>query len=123
MNGIEAPNEKAEFKTIIDLMWEESLNLQEILSSRYLFQSIVQRINEDLFGSSMSFGYHVVENYPISPPVKRMVWQALRIIKELIKVNHGKLPDKIFLEVAREEGKKKNAPDRENNNCLNSIKI
>ena len=112
LKGIEAPNEKAEFKTIIDLMWEESLNLQEILSSRYLFQSIVQRINEDLFGSNMSFGYHVVENYPISPPVKRMVWQALRIIKELIKVNHGKLPDKIFLEVAREEGKKERTRSR-----------
>lgn len=106
LDGIEAPNEKAEFKTIVDLMWEESLNLQEVLSSRYLFKDIVQQINDDLIGSSRSFSYNAIENYPVSPAVKRMVWQAIRIIKELIKVNHGKAPSKIFLEVAREEGEK-----------------
>jgi CRISPR-associated endonuclease Csn1 len=106
LNGIEAPNKKAEFKSIIDMMWEENLNLMEIMSDRFLFHSIVQRINDDLLGSNRSFSYQVVDNFPVSPPVKRMVWQALRIIKELIKVNHGQPPAKIFLEVAREEGEK-----------------
>ena len=106
LNEIEAPNEKAEFKTIIDMMWEESVNLMQIMSVRFLFQAIVQNLNDDLLGSNQSFGYHIVDNYPISPPVKRMVWQTLRIIKEIIKVNHGQAPAKIFMEVAREEGEK-----------------
>lgn len=106
LNEIEAPNDKAEFKTIIGMMWEDSLNLMEIMSDRFLFLSIVQHINDDLLVSNLSFGYHLVENFPVSPSVKRMVWQALKIIKELIKVNHGQPPAKIFLEVAREEGEK-----------------
>lgn len=106
LNGISALNQDNQFKTILDLMWEESLNLMQVLAEYPSLRDQIQYLNDQILGAEQNFGYQIVENYPISPPVKRMVWQTLRIIKELIKVNRGTPPSKIFLEVAREEGEK-----------------
>lgn len=114
LNGIHALNTANEFKTIVEIMWDESLNLMEVLAKYSTLRDQIQYNNDQLLQADRTFGYHIVDNYPISPPVKRMVWQALRIIKELIKVNHGQAPKKIFLEVAREEGEKVRTVSRKN---------
>lgn len=97
-------NEKTgEHYSIIDIMRDNRLNLQEILfSEKYNILSIINDYNYSLKGGEKSFVETVEESY-LSPSVKRPVLKALYIIEEIIKLNKGVAPQKIFLEVTRSE--------------------
>ena len=41
----------------------------------------------------------------LSAPVKRMIWQTIKIMNELTEVM-GKTPDRVYVELPREEGEK-----------------
>ena len=56
----------------------------------------------------------VVEDLYVSPKVKRPVYQALKITKEIVKTQNGKTPDKIFIEMARGPEEKKRTVSRKN---------
>ena len=89
--------------SIIEIMWNTNQNLQEIIfNSRYDLEATLDKLNDqqkdDLF-------YEDVEKLYCSPSVKRGVWQAIKIIKE-IKNTIGTMPEKIFVEVTRSDEKK-----------------
>lgn len=92
-------------RTLIGAMWETNDNLMELLSDQYTYTEILsgklQRAEKPL----CEWEIEDLEDLYLSAPVKRMVWQTMSILRELEQVL-GHAPDRIFVEMAREEGKK-----------------
>lgn len=96
-----ADRETGEVLTIISRMWNENVNLMECLSDKYTYLDTIQ---DEARGISKSFDeiqYDDLEELYISAPVRRMVWQTILVVKELVKVMGGP-PSKIFVEMARD---------------------
>jgi CRISPR-associated endonuclease Csn1 len=111
LNGITTHCKDGQQRTLLQMMWENNLNLNELLAPPYEFSKAIESANAALLGTKNNLGYALVRDYPCSPSVKKMVWQALKVTHEVIKVN-GCPPQKIFIEVAREEGEKKRTTSR-----------
>jgi CRISPR-associated endonuclease Csn1 len=111
LNGLTTPCKDGQDRSLLQMMWENNLNLNELLGAQYGFTKAREAANSALMGSQNKLGYALVKEYPCSPSVKKMVWQALKVTNELIKVNDC-LPKKIFIEMAREEGEKKRTTSR-----------
>ncbi len=98
-----------ELLNIITALWQDNLNLMQLLySERYDFKTAVGKANAEKDNDSIR---KAVEQLYVSPKIKRPIYQALLIIKELVKTQ-GCVPEKIFLEVARYEGEKKRTKSR-----------
>lgn len=88
---------------ILDIMFETNQNINEILhNDLYQFLKLIQAENGEL---NNDVQYEDLEKLYISPAVRRGVWQSLCMADEYIKAI-GRIPDKIFIEVTREEGLK-----------------
>ncbi|MDO4967363.1 MAG: type II CRISPR RNA-guided endonuclease Cas9 [Candidatus Saccharibacteria bacterium] len=90
---------------IIDALYNTNNNLMELLGGEFEFKTKIDEFNENEDKGNKGVTYEDVKNLYCSPAVKRTVWQAIKIIKELVKVEKCP-PEKIFLEVARGEDEK-----------------
>lgn len=89
--------------SVLDLLYETNQNLNEILfDEQYNFEKLIQEENGE---SNGEITYEELENLYVSPAVRRGVWQACCMADEYVRAI-GSIPDKIFIEVTREEGKK-----------------
>lgn len=104
LNGITAINKTTgEIVTILDVLFDTNENLNEILNDEnYNFAEVIESEN-GLADSKVN--YSSVEELYVSPAVRRGIWQTLGIIDEYVEAI-GKTPDKIFVEVTREDGQK-----------------
>ena len=104
LNGITAINKTTgEIVTILDVLFDTNENLNEILNDEnYNFAEVIESEN-GLADSKVD--YSSVEELYVSPAVRRGIWQTLGIIDEYVEAI-GKTPDKIFVEVTREDGQK-----------------
>lgn len=93
--------ETGEIRTLIDRMWNENLNLNECLSQRYTYLDEVRKKAKHIAESFEEFEYSDLDDLYLSAPVKRMVWQTVKIVNEIIRVL-GSYPKKIFIEMARD---------------------
>lgn len=93
--------ETGEFTNIIGILRETNLNLMEIINDPEI--GIVDELTPKEAISKLS--YETIEEMRLSPKVKRQLWQAIKIVKEIEKVM-GYKPERIFIEVAREKGEK-----------------
>lgn len=102
INKYEVPKEY-EQKSIIDVMRETELNfMQTITSSNYKFDEMIKKENKI---DVTKLSYSLVEELATSPATKRGIYQALKIVDELVKFM-GCNPTNIILEMAREENNK-----------------
>lgn len=102
LGGIEAINpETGELTNIIGLLWDTNYNLMELIHDQRT--GIPEQINNRQPISILS--YSVVDEARVSPKVKRQIWQALRIVKEIEHVMRHK-PKKVFIEMTRYAGEK-----------------
>ena len=95
---------------IIDMMWEHSLNLMELLSNKYKFLESLDKIKEVKVINKLNYE-NIMEDLVLSPSVKRSVWQTLRIIEEIKKIMKYD-PKKVFVEVTRKEDIVKTTKDK-----------
>lgn len=109
--GISAAGPDGQLRTVLGMMWDYNYNLQEVLASQFGFKEQIDSLNREVMGTDRTLSYRVVQEYPASPSVRKMSWQALKVVKELTGVMK-RAPEKIFLEVAREEGKKERTTSR-----------
>lgn len=93
-----------EVLNIISAMRQTSYNLMELLGSRFGYGQAIEERNRKEEGQGR-ITYKDVEDLYISPAVRRPLWQALKIVWEIVKIT-GKEPSKIFIEMARENGEK-----------------
>lgn len=88
--------------TIIARMWQENKNLTELIESRqYTYKKAIEEKQEKIEQSLQEIEYEDLDGLYLSAPVKRMTWQTILILKELVKVM-GCEPKKIFIEMARD---------------------
>ncbi len=98
--------------TLIDAMWNSSKNMMELINSdEYTFKDELENLQTSSFNSLSEFYYKDLDGYYFSAPVKRMVWQAIKIVKE-IEMIMGCAPAKLFVEMTRSEGEKKRITTR-----------
>lgn len=88
-----------EVTNVIDAMWNTNSNLMELLGKDF---TLAEKLADRARSIERDLIYDDVDSMYCSPSVKRGVWQAIQIIKE-IKNKIGKYPDKIFVEVTRSD--------------------
>ena len=90
--------------TILGELYRTNFNLNELLfGEKYSFREAIRAEN----GSGENkVDYHDVEALYVAPQVRRGIWQALEMVDEYVAAL-GRTPDKIFVEVTRENAPKK----------------
>lgn len=99
-----------EYVNLIDMMWDYSLNLMELLSNKYKFLESLDELKEVKVINKLNYE-DIMEDLVLSPSVKRSVWQTLRIIGEIKKIMKYD-PKKVFVEVTRKEDIVKTRKDK-----------
>jgi CRISPR-associated endonuclease Csn1 len=98
--GTESDSDTGEACSIIDRMWNENLNLMEILSERYTYRINIEDKNAEYFCQNSKSIDERIKEMNISNSVKRPIIRALDIVSDVVKAN-GIAPKKIFVEMAR----------------------
>ena len=96
--------ESAEYPNIITALWESNENLMQLLGGDHGFAEAVQNRNQ-MVSQENRFTYGTVRDLYLSPSVKRSTWQALQLVREILKIT-GHDPRKVFIEMARGGGEK-----------------
>lgn len=91
--------------SIIQALWETEHNLMELLSEQYSFKENLEVLTSSTEKSLSEWTIEDLDETYLSAPVKRMVWQTLKMLGETCELV-GKEPDKIFIEMPREHGNK-----------------
>ena len=102
LNGIDGCDKTGDCEpaTIIKFMRNFSYNLMELLGDKFSFMERIQEINDKLTAGQVLAPHDSIDELALSPAVKRAVWQALRIVDEVIHIKKA-LPSRIFVEVTR----------------------
>lgn len=98
-------------RSILCALWETNDNLMELLSEKYTYQSALEEKISTTEKELSEWSYDDLEGMYLSAPVKRMIWQTIKIMNELTEVL-GKTPDRVFVEMPREEGEKERTISR-----------
>ena len=86
-------------KSIMDLMYETEKNFMQIINDdKYKFQQMI--VEENDIDETKKLNYGVVENLATSPANKRGIYQALKIVEELVEYI-GYEPKNIVIEMPR----------------------
>lgn len=100
-----------EVMPLISMMWETNDNLMELLDGNYYtYRENLEDRQNTAYKLLTDIEPEDLDEMYFSAPVKRMVWQALSIIKEVEKVL-GKAPKRLFVEMTRNEQKDKKRTD------------
>ncbi|MBO5261501.1 MAG: type II CRISPR RNA-guided endonuclease Cas9 [Clostridia bacterium] len=115
LNGMVSVNkDTGEAMTVIEMLRETNENLMKLLSSAYSFKEQADNHKAEILGIKGT-PKEMVDALYVSPKIRRSIWQALRIVDEIVDIEKG-APKKIFIEVAREnetdEQKRKNEASR-----------
>lgn len=90
--------------SLIQAMWETNHNLMELLSEQYGFKKNLDALSDNVEKPLSEWKIEDLDGKYLSAPVKRMVWQTMKMLKEVCELT-GKEPDKIFVEMPREHEK------------------
>ncbi len=104
-NEITTVDDNGEILTIIQAMRETGCNLMELMSSKFGFESSVNKFN-DQYADDKKVTYKTIEDLYCSPSVKRAIWRTVCLAKEIEKVQRC-APSRIFIEMARGDDKNK----------------
>ncbi len=95
-------------RNILSAMEDDTVILQELLSKDYGFKAGIDSLNKGLVSEDKEITREDIEELYCSPAVKRSIWRAVSVVKEIVKVT-GHAPKKTFIETtreARDDGKK-----------------
>jgi len=91
--------------SIVGFMWEGQSNLMELLSEEYTFAEELKNQSAQAIKPLSNWEIEDLEDMYLSPAVKRMVWQTMKIVDEVQSVI-GHAPKRVFVEVTRGDNKK-----------------
>ncbi|WP_290137780.1 type II CRISPR RNA-guided endonuclease Cas9 [uncultured Dubosiella sp.] len=97
--------EIGEYRSLIQALWETNCNLNQLLSSQFTYRDSLEKKRKKIEKDLFEFTHDDLEGLYLSAPVKRMVWQALKIMKDIVKVMKEP-PAKLFIEMTRSDGEK-----------------
>lgn len=86
---------------IITMMWENNINLMELLSQKYSYRSQIESMNREYYAANpLTLDERMSEMY-IPSAVRRPVKRTIEMMKEYTHIMR-KPPKRIFIEMARE---------------------
>lgn len=89
-------------QSIIELMRTEKANFMQLISSeKFGIKARLTAELEKFMADNSRDDYDLVDNLPASPAVKRGIWQAMKLVKEIVELQDGRRPEKIYIEMAR----------------------
>lgn len=91
--------------TLIQALWNTNCNLMQLLSSRFTYKDVLETMSSAAEKPLAEWKAEDLDDLYLSAPVKRMVWQTIRILNEIQKVMSC-APVRIFVEMEREDGEK-----------------
>ncbi|MBP3539411.1 MAG: hypothetical protein J6J62_06165, partial [Oscillospiraceae bacterium] len=95
--------------SIIQAQWNTNHNLMELLSDQFTFKNELEKKTGSAEKALADWSIDDLEGKYLSAPVKRMIWQTIKMLREVCEVT-GRTPDKVFVEMAREDGEKGQEP-------------
>ena len=107
-----ADKKTGEVKTVIDRMWCENKNFMELMTpDLYTYEEVLstRAVKQEKALSEITHD-DLMGEY-ISAPVRRMVWQTFKVVREIIEVQ-GCEPERIFIEMTRSNGEKQRTKSR-----------
>lgn len=113
--------ETGELISIIEMLWRKNENIMELLSYKYDFSDKIKEYN-GINEEEKNITYEdLVKDLQVSPSVKKMIWRALVIVKEIKKITK-KSPKKIFIEMARDTQTEKKRTEKRKDKLLELYK-
>lgn len=92
--------ETGEVTSIIEVMRENPLNLQEVLySDTYNLQEALDRYFMSISDDQTLL--EEIQSMPLSPSIKRPVYRAMRMLEEIRDLQNGAVPTKVMIETTR----------------------
>ena len=100
-----ADKDTGEVKPLISRMWDENKNLMQLLSQdKYTYYESVLERTSNIEKSLKEITYEDLDDLYISAPVRRMVWQTIKVVQEIEKIMKEE-PEHIFIEMTRSKAK------------------
>lgn len=90
--------------SLIQALWETNHNLMELLAEQYGFKKNLEAMSNYVEKPLNDWTIEDLDGKYLSAPVKRMVWQTMKMLREVCELT-GKEPDKVFVEMPREHEK------------------
>ena len=90
--------------SLIQALWQTNHNLMELLAEPYGFKKNLDAISNGVEKPLSDWTIEDLDGKYLSAPVKRMVWQTMKMLREVCELT-GKEPDKVFVEIPREHEK------------------
>lgn len=87
--------------SIINMMWEYNLNLQQLLSDNYSFAKMIAKARKEFYATQSHNLTKQLDEMYVSNAVKRPIIRTLTVLDEITKTM-GYTPKKIFVEMARD---------------------
>lgn len=113
--------ETGELINIIQMLWRKNENIMELLSYKYEYSDRIKEYN-GINEKEKNITYeNMVRDLQVSPSVKKMIWRALVIVKEIKKITK-KSPKKIFIEMARDTQTEKKRTEKRKDKLLELYK-
>ncbi len=122
LTGIKVKNEKQEALSVMDCLRNSNSNLMQIIEAE---KSGYKRKIEMLNGKEeYVFNEEKLQSLPGSPALRRGIWQAHLIVKELTDILGKEKLEHIYIEFARGEGKKERTSSRQSQleKCYKKLK-
>ena len=92
-----------EAHSIMEMLRSTNKNLMQLLSSDYQYAENAEAYRKELFGTDQTLTERLNSLY-IAPAVRRSIRQTLRIVDEIVDIRKS-VPEKIFIEMARDSSK------------------
>lgn len=100
------------YSSIMNALRKTNYNLMELMTPKFDLEKSIDNENKE----TNNFSYkELIENSYVSPSIKRAIFQTIKIYEEIKKIT-GKIPKKVFIEMARggdETMKSKKIPARQ----------
>ncbi len=98
--------EDGEYRSLLQALWETNDNLMELMGERYTYKEELDKLTNKAEKPLCEWTIDDLEGLYLSPSVKRMVWQTVKVLNEIVEVR-GYAPAKIFVEMARDDAQTK----------------
>lgn len=92
--------------SLIQALWETNDNLNTLMGKNHSFKAALGQMVEHVEKPLYEWTIDDLEGMYLSPSVKRMVWQTVKVLNEIVAVR-GYAPSKIFVEMARDDAQTK----------------
>ncbi len=88
-------------KSIINMMWEQNLNLQKLLGMEYPFCRIAEKARREYYSVNPMTLEERLDSMYVPSAVRRPVIRTMKVLKDVVKTI-GYAPSRIFVEMARD---------------------